>query len=53
MVLFPTVAVCVEHCKENPARTYANVEAFNRWLEDDWGFGADGRGAINASVQAS
>jgi len=34
MVLFPTVAVCVEHfMKENPARTYANVHAFNRWLD--------------------
>jgi predicted TIM-barrel fold metal-dependent hydrolase len=44
MVLFPTVAVCVEHfMKENPARTYANVHAFNRWLDEDWGFGTDGR----------
>ena len=44
MVLFPTLAVCVEHfMKDNPARTYANVHAFNRWLEEDWGFGADGR----------
>ncbi|MEZ5245659.1 MAG: amidohydrolase family protein [Acidimicrobiales bacterium] len=44
MVLFPTVAVCVEHfMKDNPARTYANVHSFNRWLDEDWGFGADGR----------
>lgn len=44
MVLFPTVAVCVEHfMKENPSRTYANVHSFNRWLEEDWGFGTDGR----------
>jgi predicted TIM-barrel fold metal-dependent hydrolase len=44
MVLFPTVAVCVEHfMKDNPARTYANVHAFNRWLHEDWGFGTDGR----------
>jgi predicted TIM-barrel fold metal-dependent hydrolase len=44
MVLFPTVAVCVEHfMKDNPARTYANVHAFNRWLDEDWGFGSDGR----------
>ena len=44
MVIFPTVAVCVEHfMKDNPARTYANVHAFNRWLDEDWGFGTDGR----------
>jgi predicted TIM-barrel fold metal-dependent hydrolase len=44
MVLFPTVAVCVEHfMKENPSRTYANVRAFNRWLLEDWGYGTDGR----------
>ncbi|MEQ8841874.1 MAG: amidohydrolase family protein [Acidimicrobiales bacterium] len=44
VVLFPTVAVCVEHfMADNPARTYANVHAFNRWLEEDWGFGTDGR----------
>ena len=44
MVLFPTLAVCVEHfMKENPERTYLNVHAFNRWLEEDWGFGTDGR----------
>lgn len=43
-VLFPTVAVCVEHfMKDDPERTYANVRAFNRWLEEDWGFGIDGR----------
>ena len=44
MVLFPTLAVCVEHfMKENPERTYLNVHAFNRWLDEDWGFGTDGR----------
>ncbi len=44
MVLFPTLAVCVEHfMKENPVRTYANVHAFNRWLDEDWGFGTDQR----------
>ena len=44
MVVFPTVAVCVEHfMKENPGRTYANIHAFNRWLDEDWGFGTDGR----------
>ncbi|MEZ5168585.1 MAG: amidohydrolase family protein [Acidimicrobiales bacterium] len=44
MVLFPTVAVCVEHfMKDRPDRTYANIASFNRWLEEDWGFGTDGR----------
>lgn len=44
MVLFPTVAVCVEHfMKDNPTRTYRNVHAFNQWLHDEWGFGTDGR----------
>ena len=44
MVLFPTVAVCVEHfMKENPERTYLNVHAFNRWLDETWGYGTDGR----------
>ena len=44
MVLFPTLAVCVEHfMKENPERTYLNVRAFNRWLDEDWGFGTGGR----------
>ena len=44
MVLFPTLAVCVEHfMKENPERTYLNVRAFNRWIDEDWGYGTDGR----------
>jgi predicted TIM-barrel fold metal-dependent hydrolase len=43
-VLFPTLAVCVEHfMKDDPERTYLNVHAFNRWLDDEWGFGRDGR----------
>ncbi|MBV9934937.1 MAG: amidohydrolase [Actinobacteria bacterium] len=38
-LLFPTLAVCVEHfMKDDPAQLYANFEAFNRWLEDDWGY---------------
>ena len=43
-MLFPTLAVCVEHfMKDNPERTYLNIHAFNRWLDDEWGFGRDGR----------
>lgn len=44
MVLFPTLAVCVEHfMKDHPQRTYRNVHAFNAWLHEEWGFGTDGR----------
>lgn len=43
-LLFPTLAVCVEHfMKDDPPQLYANLASFNRWLEEDWGFGADGR----------
>ena len=43
-LLFPTLGVCVEHfMKDDPDQLYANLHAFNRWLEEDWGFGADGR----------
>jgi predicted TIM-barrel fold metal-dependent hydrolase len=37
--LFPTLAVCVEHfMKDDPAQLYANFRAFNRWLDEHWGF---------------
>lgn len=40
----PTVGVVVEQdCLARPDALCANFEAFNRWVEDDWGFGADGR----------
>jgi len=43
-VMFPTFGVCVEHCIRTDAeRTWLNLRSFNRWLLDDWGFGADGR----------
>jgi predicted TIM-barrel fold metal-dependent hydrolase len=38
-LLFPSLGVCVEHfMKDDVVATYANVRAFNRWLEDDWGY---------------
>jgi predicted TIM-barrel fold metal-dependent hydrolase len=38
-LLFPSLGVCVEHfMKDDVAQTYANAHAFNRWLNDDWGF---------------
>jgi len=44
ILLFPTLAVCVEHfMKDDPDQLYANVHAFNRWLDDDWGFAHGGR----------
>ena len=37
-LMFPNVAVVVEQFMASSEQLYANVEAFNRWLEDDWGF---------------
>jgi predicted TIM-barrel fold metal-dependent hydrolase len=38
-LLFPTLGVCVEHfMKDDPVQLAANFEAFNRWLDDDWGY---------------
>jgi predicted TIM-barrel fold metal-dependent hydrolase len=43
-LLFPTLGCGVEEALRNdvPA-TMASVSAFNRWLEDDWGFSYRGR----------
>ena len=37
-LMFPNVAVVVEQFMATSEQLYANVEAFNRWLEDDWGY---------------
>jgi len=38
-VLLPSLAVCVERpIRHDPALTDAVMRAFNRWLEDDWGY---------------
>lgn len=44
IVMFPTMACGVEEALrlDIPA-TMATLSAFNRWLEDDWGFAKDGR----------
>jgi predicted TIM-barrel fold metal-dependent hydrolase len=43
-LLFPSTGVCVEPTFRGDKTTlYANYRAFNRWLEEDWGLGADGR----------
>ena len=51
-VLFPTLGCGVEQALANdiPA-TMASVHAFNRWLEEDWGF--DHRGRIIAAPMLS
>jgi predicted TIM-barrel fold metal-dependent hydrolase len=43
-LMFPTVAVAVEHeLHDDVDACYANLRAFNKWIEEDWGYGADGR----------
>ncbi len=38
-ILLPSLAVCVEHpIRRDPELTDAVLRAFNRWLEDDWGY---------------
>ncbi len=42
--LFPTLAVCVEQFMgDDPEQLYANFAAFNRWLDETWGFDWQGR----------
>ncbi len=44
ILIFPTFGVTFEHALRHDAEaTFAAATAFNRWLEEDWGFGADGR----------
>ena len=43
-ILLPTMGVSVEYdMRHDPGLLYASLRAFNRWLEEDWGYGADGR----------
>jgi predicted TIM-barrel fold metal-dependent hydrolase len=43
-IMLPTLGVAVEYeMRDDAELTYASLRAFNRWLEDDWGYGADGR----------
>ncbi len=43
-LLFPTLGCGVEEAlKDDIGATVASLAAFNRWLEEDWGFGQDGR----------
>ena len=43
-LILPTAGVGVEtQLRETPDVLYPSLRAYNRWLEDDWGLGADGR----------
>jgi len=43
-ILLPTLGVAVEYdMRGNTGLLYASLRAFNRWLEEDWGYGSDGR----------
>lgn len=43
-LMFPTVGVAVEHeMHDDVDALYAGLRAFNRWLQEDWGYGDDGR----------
>lgn len=37
-LMFPGSAVSVEHFFDDPEEMYANFHAWNRWVEEDWGF---------------
>jgi predicted TIM-barrel fold metal-dependent hydrolase len=44
VLLFPTLGVGVEEALKNDiGATMASLTAFNRWLEDDWGYNYKGR----------
>lgn len=43
-VMFPTLYISVSNALSADVEMgYANLTAFNRWLEDDWGFDRDGK----------
>jgi predicted TIM-barrel fold metal-dependent hydrolase len=43
-IMLPTLGVCVEHeLSKDVGAAFANLRAFNRWLEEDWGYQYDGR----------
>ncbi len=43
-LVLPTAGVGVEtQLRETPEVLYPSLRAFNRWLEEDWGYGADRR----------
>ena len=43
-LLFPSLAIGIEHeLRDDVPALFANLRSFNRWLEEDWGLGTDGR----------
>jgi predicted TIM-barrel fold metal-dependent hydrolase len=43
-IMLPTLGVSVEYDLESDVEAgYANLASFNRWVEEDWGYGADRR----------
>src|SRR5690606_13193641 len=43
-VVVATLGVTVQHhLSEYPGLDYPTLRDFNRWVEEDWGYGADGR----------
>ncbi|CAO5154221.1 Amidohydrolase [Frankia sp. AiPs1] len=43
-IMLPTLGVSVEQdMVDDVELTYASLRAFNRWLEEDWGYAADNR----------
>jgi predicted TIM-barrel fold metal-dependent hydrolase len=43
-LILPTAGVGVEpQLRGHPEVLYPSLRAFNRWLEEDWGYGSDGR----------
>ncbi|MDH3679652.1 MAG: amidohydrolase [Acidimicrobiia bacterium] len=43
-LLFPTLAVGIEHeLRHDAPALFANLRSFNRWLEEDWTYGHNGR----------
>ena len=43
-LVLPTAGVGVEtQLRQTPEVLYPSLRAFNRWLEEDWGYGTDGR----------
>ena len=42
--MLPTMGVGIEpQLRETPDVLYPSLRAYNRWLEEDWGYGGDGR----------
>ncbi|MCH2171347.1 amidohydrolase [Myxococcota bacterium] len=44
VMMVPSFGLAFEaDCREDPEAAAANVRAFNRWVEDDWGYAYQGR----------